>query len=102
MPKIAVDTYVLETLMRDLIAHDKKPSAFIVYLHLWNKTQGATRTIKASHLKIADATGLSKSSIQAAIKRLTGRKLVRSQRASSTAVPEYTVLKPWVRGASSQ
>jgi DNA-binding MarR family transcriptional regulator len=87
----------LETLMRDLVAHGKKPSAFIVYMHLWNKTLGAGRPVKLSHLKIADATGLSKSSVQAAIKMLLRRKLIRSLRMSSTAIPEYTVLRPWAR-----
>ena len=31
---IALDGYVLDVLMRDLVGHDKKPSAFIVYLYL--------------------------------------------------------------------
>ena len=99
MSKITIDSYVLDTLMRDLVEHGKKPTAIIVYLHLWNKTQGATRSIKLSHLKIADATGLSKSSVQSAIKMLDRRKLIRSQRATATAVPEYTVLRPWARGS---
>ena len=33
-PAIALDSYVLDVLMRDLVGHDKKPSAFIVYLYL--------------------------------------------------------------------
>ena len=100
MSKINVDLYILDTLMRDLVQHGKKPSAFIVYLHLWNKTQGATRTIKLSHLKIADATGLSKSSVQSAMKMLLKRKLARAHRATATAVPEYSVLKPWAKSTS--
>ena len=32
MRSFPLDRYVVATLMRDLIAHDKKPSAFAVYL----------------------------------------------------------------------
>lgn len=99
--KITVDAYVLDTLMRDLVQHGKKPSAFVVYIHLWNKTHGGGKTVKLSHLKIADATGLSKSSVQSALKMLTRRKLIRTQRATSTAVPEHAVLRPWVRDGRS-
>ena len=31
---VPVDDYVLDVLMRDLIAHDQQPSAFLVYLFL--------------------------------------------------------------------
>src|SRR5205809_646047 len=67
MSKISIDSYVLDTLMRDLVQHGEKPSAFIVYMHLWNKTQAAAKSVRLSHLKISDATGLSKSSVQSAI-----------------------------------
>jgi hypothetical protein len=97
MSKLSVDSYVIETLMRDLVAHEQKPSAFIVYVHLWSKTNGGTRNARLSHLKIADAVGLSKSSVQSAIKILNRRKLIRSSRASSTAVPEYSLLRPWAK-----
>lgn len=97
MSRLTIDSYVVDTLMRDLIQHDKKPSAFIVYLHFWSKTLGGTRATKQSHHQIADATGLSKSSTQSAVKLLLRRKLVRAGRASATAVPEYSVLKPWIR-----
>src|SRR5437764_458779 len=38
---IAIDAYVLDTLMHDLIGHDRAPSAFVVYLHLWRESLGA-------------------------------------------------------------
>ena len=97
MTKLTLDSYVVETLMRDLVQHEKRPSAFVVYVHLWSKTQGAARPARLSHLKISDATGLSKSSVQSAIKMLLRRKLIRSHRSTSTAVPEYTVLRPWAK-----
>lgn len=43
MPDVAVDAYILETLMRDLVGHDRKPSAYLVYLHLWRETRGRNR-----------------------------------------------------------
>ena len=34
---IPVDDYVLDVLMRDLVAHDQQPSAFLVYLFLFGR-----------------------------------------------------------------
>ena len=50
-----------------------------------------------SHKGIADDTGLSKSAVQAAIRHLNRRKLVRSTRATPTSTPEHHVLRPWAR-----
>ena len=95
--KTTIDAYVFDTLMRDLVEHGRKPSAFLVYLFLWHRTFGGARPARLSHLRISEATGLSKSSVQAAVKMLLRRKLLRTHRATSTATPEYTVLRPWVR-----
>lgn len=82
--------------MRDLVGHDKSPSAYIVYLFLWSKTSGMrTRGIRISHQGIADGTGISKSAVQAAVRHLHRRKLIRSERATPTSTPEHFVLKPW-------
>ena len=35
MTTVAIDTYILDTLMADLVGHDRQPSAFLVYLFLW-------------------------------------------------------------------
>jgi DNA-binding MarR family transcriptional regulator len=95
MPTI-VDDYVIETLMRDLVSHDKKPSAFIVYLYLWRRTLGQSRaSVHQSHQQLADATGLSKSAVQSAIKILSRRRLIETHRSSKTATPEYVVHRPW-------
>jgi DNA-binding GntR family transcriptional regulator len=40
-------------------------------------------------------TGLSKSSVQAALRRLGKRGLLTSKRASPTAIPLYLVQAPW-------
>src|SRR5947209_92416 len=91
-----IDDYVIETLMRDLVSHDKKPSAFIIYLYLWRRTLGQSRpSVHQSHQQLADATGLSKSAVQSAIKILSRRRLIETRRASKTATPEYVVHRPW-------
>jgi len=84
-------TISLKTL-RNLVARDRSPSAFIVYFYLWTKTREA-KSVRASLQSIADETGLSKSAVQAAIQLLNRRKLVRSVHASSTATPEHFVAK---------
>jgi len=50
-----------------------------------------------SHNMLAEATGLSKSAVQLAVKNLVRRRLLRVHRASVTAVPEYVVQCPWRR-----
>lgn len=96
---ITVDAYVVETLMADLAGHDGQPSAFLVYLHLWSQSRtGRARTVAASYAQIAASTGLSRSAVQAAVAHLKRRQLLAVRRLSATAVPEYTVLRPWNRG----
>jgi DNA-binding MarR family transcriptional regulator len=95
MEPITVDAYVLDVLMRDLVAHDKHPSAFLVYLHLWRRAADVKGAVFVSYQMIADATGLSKSAVQDAIAALERRKLVRVQRKSPTATPGYTLLHHW-------
>ena len=84
--------------MRDLIGHDKMPSAFVVYLFLWARSAGTrVRSIRISHKNIADETGISKSAVQTAIRHLNRRKLIRSERETQTSTPEHFVLRPWKR-----
>ena len=94
---INIDEYVLEVLMRDLVGHDRSPSAFLVYLHLWRETIGRReKSARLSHQTIANATGLSKSAVQTGMRRLLRRHLVRIHRDSPTAVPEYRITRPWL------
>lgn len=98
--KYTFDGYILDTLMRDLISHERKPSAFVVFLYLWAQTSGMRqRKLTASLHEIADGTGLSKSSVQAGLRLLKRRKLVRAERESATAKPHYYLLTPWRRKA---
>ena len=96
MAPLAVDAYLVDVLMRDLVAHDRSPSGFLVYLYLWRRTHASSKeSARISHQRLAEATGLSKSAVQAAVRNLVRRRLLRVQRASPTAVPEYFVLKTW-------
>ena len=97
MKQVRIDAYVMDTLMPDLVMHDRQPSAFLVYLQLWYRSTWPKAARRASHQTMAQATGLSKSAVQAAIRTLSRRKLVRASRASPTAAPEYAVLRPWRR-----
>jgi len=98
MHTIALDAYVLDTLMRDLVGHDRRPSAFLLYLHLWRAAHGRGESkVQLALMDMAEDTGLSKRSVQEALSWLAKRKLVSVSRGSITAVPVYTVLRPWRR-----
>jgi len=99
METLRFDSYVVDTLMPDLVGHDKKPSAFVVYLYLWVRlSKERSRKVQASHQTIADDTGLSKSAVQMSVRHLLRRRLIRSELAARTATPVYSVLRPWRRG----
>jgi hypothetical protein len=97
-PTIELDDYIFSVLMRDLVSHDRMPSAFLVYLHLSAESAKlASHSVSASHQTMAELTGLSKSSVQKSIRWLVGRKLLKAAKASPTATPQYRVLHPWRR-----
>jgi hypothetical protein len=98
MSAVEIDEYVLDTLMADLVGHDRQPSAFLVYLFLWRRTLGAGEpTAQLSLFDLATGTGLSKRAVQEALRWLSKRRLLSIQRAGITAIPVYTVKRPWVR-----
>src|SRR3979409_1154459 len=98
---IPVDDYVLDVLMRDLVAHDQQPSAFLVYLFLFGRAaRQRWRPVAASLRTIADETGLSKSAVQLAMDPLRYRDLVLTPRPHATAVPKHRVLRHWAPGRS--
>ena len=98
MTVFELDAYVVDTLLPDLVAHDRAPSAWLVFLVLWRRSRGAGETtVQISLIDIATATGLSKRAVQSAISRLVKRRLLAVQRESATAIPVYTVRRPWVR-----
>ena len=64
MSRVEIDGYVLDTLMADLVGHDRQPSAFLVYLRLWRHTHGSGHsTAQVSLLDLAVGTGLSKRAV---------------------------------------
>jgi hypothetical protein len=106
MTTVPVDAYVLDSLMADLVGHDRQPSAFLVYLFLWRRTHGSSEgeegeagadAAQVSLLDIATGTGLSKRAVQEALRTLAKRRLLAIEREGITAVPVYTVLRPWRR-----
>jgi hypothetical protein len=95
---LPLDDYIVDTLMPDLVGHDRQPSAFVVYVYQWRKTHGAGQAhAQVALIDIAEATGLSKRAVQDALGRLATRELVAVARERITAVPIYSVLRPWRR-----
>jgi len=91
-----LDDYIVDTLMADLVGHDRQPSAFLVYLLLWRRTLGVSEpSVQISLFDLHTGTGLSKRSVQEALQWLSKRRLISIQRASITAIPVYTVKRTW-------
>lgn len=98
MAGLEIDPYVVDTLMPDLVGHDRQPSAFLVYLMLWRLTHGAgVSSMQVALRDLAEATGLSKRAVQEALARLAKRHLIEVARNGITAVAVYSVLQPWWR-----
>jgi hypothetical protein len=95
---VTLDAYVIDTLMHDLIGHDRAASAFVVYLYLWRESLGRDAvTVQTSLRDIAEGTGLSKRGVQEALTILSRRQLVGIARRTLTDIPVYTVKRPWRR-----
>jgi DNA-binding transcriptional MocR family regulator len=91
-----MDDYVLDVLMRDLIGHDQKPAAYLVYLHLYGQAaRKKWKPVSASLRTIANATGLSKSAVQVALAHLRRRQLIATTADHVTATPRHRVLRHW-------
>jgi hypothetical protein len=108
-----LERYVTEVLMRDLIAHDHLPSAFLVYLFLRGRAtvqrtsqetqRRRMRPVTISVRELATQTGLAKSVVQTALTVLRRRQLIRvvvvapDKTARHTIAASYEVLRPWRR-----
>jgi hypothetical protein len=102
MEQIRLDRYVIDTLMPDLVGHDKRPSALLVYLFLWGRagdapSRSVASTTAASLRDIAAGTGLSKRGVQDALRILLRRRLVSRSQSTATSIAAYEVLRPWRR-----
>jgi hypothetical protein len=95
---IALDAYVVDVLLPDLVGHDRRAASFVLYVWLWAMTRARGRDAAFfSYQAMTDGTGLSKSAVQRAVSWLERRQLVRVRKGSPTSVPEYAVLTPWRR-----
>ena len=92
---MTIDDYVIDVLMRDLVGHDRRPVAFLVYLWLAAEHRRRNGVVQISYQELAESMGVSKSSVQAAISWLVRRKLLAAKKENATATPRYTVLSPW-------
>jgi hypothetical protein len=90
-----IDRYVTDTLMRDLVGHDRRPSAFLVYLAI--AAHGADGARGLSYADLTEFTGLSKRSVQDAVAHLARRKLLEVHRVGPTEIALYRALRPWKR-----
>jgi hypothetical protein len=98
MYHVEIDDYVLDVLLPDLTGHDRSPSAFLVYLMLWTHLfRSQSRAIEVSVQSLSAQTGLSKSAVQSGIRLLQNRSLIRVTKTSRTAVPQYELLRHWLR-----
>lgn len=79
--------------MADLVGHDHKPSAYLVYLAIWNA--GKAKAVAISHAELAERTGLSKRTVQSAVAHLIRRQLLLSISAGPTDISRYRPLTPW-------
>jgi CRP-like cAMP-binding protein len=94
-PTYALDRYVLDTLMADLVGHDHKPSAFLAYLAI-TAAHAEGRAV-FSHAQLAEATGLSRRTAQSAVEILKRRSLISVDRQGPTEAAIYVPLTPWRR-----
>ena len=91
-----LDRYVADVLLRDLVAHDRSPAAFLVYFFLAAQSGGGRpHETSMSLAEIADRTGLSKRAVQMALAHLRRRHLIRSTQVHRTATPTHTIARPW-------
>jgi hypothetical protein len=90
-----IDRYVVDVLLRDLVGHDRRPSAFLVYLTLLAAAHDGRATL--SYADLAGRTGLSRRAVQDAVALLQARALLKVARGGPTETPSYEPLRPWRR-----
>ena len=98
MKKYAVDAYVIDVLLPDLVGHDRRPASFLVFLCLLGASERAnTASVTLSLQELSARTGLAKSTVQAAIRHLRRRRLIDPEVAASTTRPGRRIAKPWAK-----
>ena len=98
MYHIELDEYVVDVLLPDLAGHDRSPAAFLVYVVLWTRLyRSEQRSTSISLQQLADLSGLSKSAVQGALRILKRRGLIKVAKVSATALPQYELVRHWLR-----
>jgi CRP-like cAMP-binding protein len=95
LDRFQLDGYVVDALLPDLVGHDRSPSAFLLFLFLWRRTGGAARSTVLSHQMAADGTGLTKRSVQVALRHLVQRGLVTVRRKTKTSAAVVALRCDW-------
>ena len=96
MKRYTLDTYVLDVLMPDLVGHDRKPAAFLVYLCLLGAAERSNSvSVGLSLQELAVRTGLAKSTVQSALRHLRRRGLLDPHVQASTTQPVRRLARPW-------
>lgn len=102
MERFSVDAYVVGVLMPDLVGHDRRPATFIVYLFLLRQAaRGRRDRVCVSLQTIATRTGLAKSTVQAALRHLSRRRLLDPGVTATVTSPVRQLLRPWLRSRSA-
>ncbi len=95
MKQITIDEYVTDSLMRDLVGHDRRPVSFLVYMWLAAEQQRRSEPVQISYQELAESIGISKSAAQSAVGWLARRRLLSAAKIKATSVPIYEVQTPW-------
>jgi hypothetical protein len=96
MANVTFDSYTIDVLLPDLVGHDRRPAAFLVYLYLLRhaRLRQGRREVRHSLQTIATRTGLSKSSVQNALRHLRRRALIDPHVIATSADPLRCVREP--------
>ena len=52
---VKLDEYVLDSLMRDLVGHDRRPVSYLVYLSLAAEQQRRNKPVSISYSDLAES-----------------------------------------------
>jgi hypothetical protein len=94
---LRLDPYIFRVLLPDLVGHDRRPAAVLVYIWLHAEQSLAGAPVTISYQRLAEVVGISRSSAQSAVALLIRRRLLSASKPRPTSTPTYTVLHPWPR-----
>jgi DNA-binding MarR family transcriptional regulator len=96
MKRYSIDSYIVDVLLPDLVGHDRTMGAFVVYLYLFCRSERRrSAPVAVSLQELATQTGLSKSTVQSALRHLKRRGLIDPAVISTTSRPQRRILTPW-------